>query len=749
MHNRLLAWPLIYLFLLSACEQDPLIKRQVKAIPENIPENYLLAVDKHISLTTRPKETYPFPIKIDEIGPVQSLYSGKHQYPFYCMTLDAELGQPLVDNTSGIGVPVYDKKNNVIGYSQDCLFKARIDYYYISAADGAITDYDRDNPPLIKDITTVLLNGKQVPEIYRLERGSINRYIYYILMLTDVGNVGDRLAKKHWNKKVIYQFKGGASIGFRQGGEKPKRLVKARRDVASQGYAVLASSGNKTAYGYNLLLAEDTARRVKRQFTSLYGEPLYTLGVGGSGGALAQYIIAQNSEGILDGLMPLYSYPDMVSQSIYLLDCDLLHNYFNITDRYNKKWRDWEKRELIEGMNGINGYKYPFAFIQPINQLLAGVMPTMPRGASECVRSWFIASTFFYNPNQGFIAPYFSEEVIKKTKWTHWDDVVNVYGRDEKGFARTTWGNEGVQYGLVPLQEGKISLDEFLQINASVGSWNEQSKMKPEESLNLPNVKYPLWLSLWSRHNITKSTNNQPAKRKSADAKAIERGYRYGQIFVGKAELPILELRHYLEEKLDMHHTSASFEARMRIEDFQGHSENHVLWVSKKKHTPVLEGIALLDQWIMARKAHPDHDVVKSKPKALIDTCFSSDGNIIAEGSNVWDGPWNSKNKGECTNHYRVFSNSRIQAGGPWAGSIFKCNLIPVSVAIRNGIYGQVSVKPYEKKLESIFPNGVCDYKQGDGAKPKLGLVPKLKAGLAGQAENRAVEKKSGQPHTP
>jgi hypothetical protein len=730
MHNKLLTWPLVFLLLLMACERDSLTQRQVKAIPDKIEDNHLLNIDKHISLTPRPKETFPFPIEVGKVGPIQSLYSGKHQYPFYCMTLDAELGQPLVDNDKGIGVPVYDDDNKLIGYSKDCLFKTRVDYYYVRASDNQIIDYDPKQPPAKDSIASVSVKGKKVPEIYRLERGSINRYIYYILMLTEASNAGDRLSANLWNKKVIYQFKGGASIGFRQGGEKPKRLIKARRDVASQGYAVLASSGNKTAYGYNLLLAEDTARRVKKQFTSLYGEPLYTLGIGGSGGALAQYIIAQNSEGILDGIMPLYSYPDMVSQSIYLLDCDLLQNYFNLRDHRNARWKDWEQRQLIEGLNGINGYEYPFAFIQPINQLIAGSKPFMPNGSSECVRSWFIASTFFYNPNQGFIKPYFAKDVQKKNNWTHWDDLIQIYGKDDKGFARTTWGNEGVQYGLKPLREGKLTIGEFLKLNQSIGSWKEQDEMKPERSIRIPGVKYPLWLSLWSRHNITQSS------RKTADAKAIERGYRYGQIFVGKAELPILELRHYLEEKLDMHHTSASIEARMRIENFQGHSKNHVLWITRKKHTPIQEGIALLDKWIMARKTRSDNDLLKSKPKELMDTCFNAKGEVLATGETVWDGPWNNKKDGDCLQHYPIYSNSRIQAGGPWAGSIFKCNLIPVATAIDNGTYGKVAMHEYQEILTSIFPTGVCDYGQGDSAKPNLALIPKLKAGLAGKKES-------------
>ena len=104
------------------------------------------------------------------------------------------------------------------------------------------------------------------------------------------------------------------------------------------GYAIISSSGNKTSYTYNMLLAEDTARRVKKQFTSLYGEPIYTVGVGGSGGGLAQYLIAQNSTGILDGLLPLYSYPDMISQTTYALDCDLLNNYFTFRANDRNAW---------------------------------------------------------------------------------------------------------------------------------------------------------------------------------------------------------------------------------------------------------------------------------------------------------------------------------------------------------------------------------------------------------------------------
>ncbi len=82
--------------------QDDVTARQVKAIAIS-EANYLLEINQHISKTLRPEETFPFPVKVGGVGPVQSLYSGPSQYPFYCMTIDAGLGQPLIDNQAGLG----------------------------------------------------------------------------------------------------------------------------------------------------------------------------------------------------------------------------------------------------------------------------------------------------------------------------------------------------------------------------------------------------------------------------------------------------------------------------------------------------------------------------------------------------------------------------------------------------------------------------------------------------------------------
>ena len=92
-------------------------------------------------------------------------------------------------------------------------------------------------------------------------------------------------------------------------------------------------------------------------------------------------------------------------------------------------------------------------------------------GSSECIKGWRGLSPLALNPHFG-TAPGITPEQQAQVEWTHWNDVVNVYGRDpQTGFARSTWDNVGVQYGLRALRDGHITPDEFLELNAEVGSW--------------------------------------------------------------------------------------------------------------------------------------------------------------------------------------------------------------------------------------------------------------------------------------
>jgi hypothetical protein len=689
--------------------------RQVKAVAPTH-DNLLLSIDNHIRHSNRPEETFPFPIQLGEQGPSNSLYSGNKQYPFYCMTLNSDLGQPKVDNQEGFGVPVYESitlKKKIIGYSQDCGVNSQLSYYAI----------DGDN--IIRlNLEESLTEFSQRTHLFRVEQGSINRFIYTLIMPIKMDELGDRAAQTQWNKRLIYQFNGGSGIGYRQGRQVPKKIMTRQIQQLLDGYAVISSSGNRTSYTYNMLLAEDTARRVKKQFTSLYGEPLYTVGIGGSGGGLAQYLIAQNSKGILDGLIPLYSYPDMVTQTTYALDCDLLNNYFTFRAKNRNTWNDWSKRQLIEGMNAINDFPQKAAFLQPVNQIMAGFFPSLPKGNSECINGYFGLSSFINNPQQGFIRDFFHPAVVKETKWSYWQDLAYLLGTDVNGYGLTTWDNEGVQYGLLALRDKLISLNEFIDINRKTGSWKAQNEMVAESIVTPFGRKKPLWLSLWGNQNITeiKDTNvmETVAARHSGSIPAMHAAYRSGQVFIGKVDVPIIDVRHYLDDDLDMHHMSASFYSRLRIQEANGHADNHIIWVSHKDFNPVHEAFKVMDEWLL-NKSPSSISTVDAKPSSLEDTCFSADGSTIAQGKGIWDGQWNespSNNTGICLKSYPMFSTSRIQSGANWAGDLFKCALIPVEKAVETGIYGNIEIGKYVTLLKGIFPTGVCDYSQSDRGRP-------------------------------
>ncbi len=684
----------------------------------------LLRVKRFIGETPRPSDPVVYPIRIGATGPSQSLYAGWNQYPFFCMTDESGLGQPLVDNQDGYGVPVYptaangdiQSDNDPVGYSKDCMINTRIDYYYFDIEQEKFVPLT----PLISmsKIKHIELAGNLEPFIVRLERGTINRFIYGLAM--PVGSAGMKQARQGrtteftsglWNQKLVYYFGGGSGIGFRQGKFNVRKFLDRQKDALAKGYALAASTGNVTSYTYNMLLAEDTASRVKKQFVARYGDPLYTVGLGGSGGAIQQYLIEQNNPDILDALIPQYSYPDMITQTIYALDCDLIEHYFAVRDAGNERWQSFNNRQAILGLSTSDEYSVPYPNLRALNLLMAGVAPTWQEGSSECVNGWFGLSSLVHNPKMPYLKPYYTAEVIDQVNWSYWQDMVQMFGEDNQGFGLSTWDNVGVQYGLSALTSGVIDVEEFIHLNQQIGSWVEQDDMQDEKLIWAFSKKLPVWLSMWGRHNI-EDVEAGVAKRRAGSLKAIEQAYRYGQVFLGKVTDPVIDIRHYLDESLDMHHSSASLSARMRFYEQKQHWDNQLIWIAHKDVDITMLALQAIDEWMLAKQQG------LQKPDSMQDSCFDQDGDVIADGPGVWDGEWNDKPPGACTGVYPFYKTSRIAAGDSFSGRIFKCQLQSVESAIESGIYGAVDMTPHKAQLEYIFPQGVCDYRQEDAGRP-------------------------------
>lgn len=200
----------------------------------------------------------------------------------------------------------------------------------------------------------------------------------------------------------------------------------------------------------------------------------------------------------------------------------------------------------------------------------------------------------------------------------------------------------------------------------------------------------------------------------------MQAAYRSGNVFLGKVGIPIIDVRHYNDPELDMHHSFASFSTRLRLMEGQGHADNQVIWMAQKPFDPRWSALQAVDRWMKAIEQNPEKSVAENKPVQVEDACFDGEGRPISKGENVWDGEWNHRPVGECLALFPNFQSSRSIAGAPLTDSIFKCHLQSIEQAIENGVYGDVDVSNDMGRLKKIFPDGVCDYAQGDAGKPAM-----------------------------
>ena len=646
------------------------------------------------------------------------MFSGPHQVPFVCKTQTSQvgLGEPLVDNQEGQGFRVLGPGGATIGWSRNCSINTRVDYLYrTDAANPQFRPFPADGSVPADLAETELLNGDEVPYVVRRERGTINRFIYSFAMLAPLSEAqaqtpGPEPDTSLWNKRLIYTFDGGVAIGRNQGTPSGSALY----DIGlRKGYAIVHSSGTRTSTHYNLELGGETALMTKEEFVERYGPPLYTVGVGGSGGAIQQYVYGQNHPGLLDAGIPQYSYPDMVTQTIHIGDCELLERYMDDPPPFgNPKWRNWDNREWLEGLNASASRPNPWS-----GQV----------GNTECVNGWRGLTPLAMNPLFHPTVPGAGIErmdpaVLAATHWTHWEDLKNVYGVGPDGYARQTWDNVGVQYGLQALKDGNITPQEFLDLNARVGSWKDPGDMVQEA---LPFQPVPPHPDPWSSRNMRLSPDGgvTPAPRRQGDLAAMHAAYNRGLYFDGDIDIPLIDWRHYLEEELDMHNSHQSFASRQRMLDHDGRASNQLIWFTDARpqraadQTP--EAFEVIDEWMANIREHPKRGVARNRPAKATDRCFTTQGVELARGANVWDGILNDDPPGACTQKFPLHSTSRIVAGGPLRGGVYKCALQSVERAISRRLYGSWRPSAAERaRLEQIFPAGVCDYSREDVGRP-------------------------------
>src|SRR5690606_13083282 len=151
----------------------------------------------------------------------------------------------------------------------------------------------------------------------------------------------------------------------------------------------------------------------------------------------------------------------MTTQTIHVGDCALLDRWMDLEAEDADHWADWDERQKLQGLNSIEGYLGSNARdlngAKDLLQAQLGIDLPRQTGSSECLEGWLGLLPLAMNPLYGSETNWeLLGDQVDQIERTHWDDAREAYGTDpETGYARSTWDNVGVQYGLRSLASGE------------------------------------------------------------------------------------------------------------------------------------------------------------------------------------------------------------------------------------------------------------------------------------------------------
>ncbi len=600
-------------------------------------------------------------------GPI---ISGPQEQPFYCQTEQFEL---ITGESLG---PALDS---------DCSTATRVDYVYWSDLDTTFKPLPVDaatSPP--EDMALISVMGMAAqPYIVRVETGTVNRAIYEIAMLHNPLE-GSRFLdpwnrSPNWNEKLVYTHGGGCRGGWYQQGDSTGGVM--RRGLFEQGYATTSASLNVFGQNCNDLLASETHIMVKERFIEHYGEPIYTIATGASGGSYQSHQTADNYPGVFDGIIVSSSFPDVTSATIFTLaDARLLNYYFNALDVESFSQ---EQQRAVSGFgvwDSIANLSRGAARLDPLYNIDT---PLEEQGGEVSLPA--LQDRLYSESNTGGL------------RATVYDHTVNVYGTtanpldQSHSVAQRPLDNVGVQYGLEALNQGSITPQQFVDLNQGIGGFDR----------DMNHVPY--------RHR--------------ADAQASKRAIESGRILFGGAGLastPVIDYRTYNDHREggDIHMIVHQFSTRQRLANANGHADNHVMQVGGQ--WDFVEGrddlgnlFRQMDDWILNMQsdnigADPARRVVRARPASLVDSCWDTSG----DEAELLEEPLTFNGGSRCGELYPTYKTPRQIAGAPLANDIVSCQLKPVDLSD----YAVSFTAEQYQQLLAAFPDGVCDWARGDSS---------------------------------
>jgi hypothetical protein len=560
-------------------------------------------------------------------GPV---FSGRQQLPFFCET-----------TAFGLAAAV----------QPDCSAPTQITYDYFTTAGAFAPLADPSSRPA--DLATTTVNGKTVPFIVRVETGTIDRAVYQTAALYDGQDPSPLEPDSSWNGKLVYTFGGGCNAGFHQGSSTGGVLSNL---FLGEGYAVASSSLNVLDNNCSTIISAEAAMMVKEHFVDTYGPVKFTIGWGGSGGAIQQYEIADSYPGILNGIIPGISFPDPLTTAGPVNDCRLLDLEF----AKDSTTFTAAQQKAIAGYNDYTTCKsWDVTFS---NRATA---------TGSCNAAIPVADRWDPVTNPKGIICNSNEQII------------NQVGKDPRtGFPNSVLDNTGVQYGLSALESGAITPAQFVTLNADIGGLD--------------------------------FAGNPMAARTQASLKALKAVYRDDLINSagqGLRTTPIIDQRDDLDLAglgNDIHTTDWSFVMRSRLLAANGTFGNQVIIENQPTAAEIAASntyeLNEMDAWLTNigsdnTPASAQHKVLADRPASLSDGCYLSATNLVHQALTY-------PTAGQCGAVYPVAANPRLVAGEGLSMTALACNLTP----LRFRDYPVTFTAAQKQQLRQTFATGVCNY---------------------------------------
>ncbi len=607
-------------------------------------------------------------------GPITS---GPHITPWICQTGDFQIPErPSQMGSTFGGTPVpYGPPLDA-----DCSGPTKITYLYMPVG-GTKFQTLPSTTTLPSDVaTTTTSTGQTVPFVVRVETSTIDRGIYQSAILHDPTSDPQPTpftSPKGWNGGLIAVEGYGCPGGWYKQGAVQGSLQTRGMDFSllsparlGEGYALFANTLMHPSNNCNSVLGGEAAMMSKEHFIETYGLPRYTVSAGCSGGSYGSIQLADALPGLFDGVLIACTFPDPLSIALSGSDGDLLNHYF-VTH---------PAALTQEQKVAITGYKSMQAFIDAANQ--AGRTDPVigradDRGAGyrpgPCPPE--LPAPQIYNPTTNPAG----------VRCDVYDAARNIYGVDPAtGAARRPFDNVGVEYGLDALKAGIITPQQFLDLNAGIGGYDQDANYVPT--------------------------------RTTGDVGATRRAFQSGLQFSGSAGaglIPVFDISGIYNEDAAYHYQWFHFATRDRIARAYGNADNVVMW---RGNVPFDTAWSTFIQWVQKVADDQAHDrvtpdkrqraeVIADKPANAVDGCWRSATDFVAE-------PQTFGTAGSvCNTLFPSYAFPRYVAGGPLAADILMCQLTPP----QRRDYPSFTDADFAR-LQTIFPNGVCDWsKPGEG----------------------------------